>query len=284
MGWLRNKAGMSDAVAASGLLVLAPSCALLLLALPRPVTPKHPPALRLPARQVAAAIARDRDLARAAPGSKTARHLEELLSQKGESEREPTEPVPVYEKRRARFSRTIVKLRNESGERAVLALRARALEKLEAALDLTLSEKQAQSILGSFPVLLQRYGATRDGRIVAPHFVIRTMFKARWNIIHSLEPTYGLSRIERLAHFGWLALHADDAPISLRLQALEQYAAAGGQRVPEARGVLQFLAGDYASAAESFEKARRNRGTLRLRNYALAAQHAAHGLPGEDVN
>jgi hypothetical protein len=110
---------------------------------------------------------------------------------------------------------------------------------------------------------------------VAPRFVIRTMYKARWNVIVGLEPTLFFKPIELLSHFGWLALHADNAPISLRLNALQQYAQAGGQRVAEATGVLQFLAGNYREAVRFLAVAYQRESSWRLRNYLLGAQKAA---------
>jgi len=55
------------------------------------------------------------------------------------------------------------------------------------------------------------------------------MYKARWNTISGLEPTYEFCRVERLAHFGWLGLKAENAPLELRLNALNEYAAYGSE-------------------------------------------------------
>lgn len=93
------------------------------------------------------------------------------------------------------------------------------------------------------------------------------MYKARWNFIHELEATDGFARVERAAYFGWLALRAKDAPVYLRLQGLDQYAAVGSGDVEEAKGVLYSMSGKYEPAEKFLRDAYRRRPLLRLRNY-----------------
>jgi hypothetical protein len=80
-----------------------------------------------------------------------------------------------------------------------------------------------------------------------------------------------MSEVELRAYWGWLALEARDVAIEHRLSALERYAQAGGQSVTEARAVLLFEAGHMMEAAQAFQQAYEEEGTLRLRNHALAS-------------
>ncbi|MBN1656708.1 MAG: hypothetical protein JXA30_23245 [Deltaproteobacteria bacterium] len=242
--------------------------------LPRPVAPIELPSLKLDKRQVERVIREDRVLAKRPLASEEAARIQALVLEKGESEREATEPLHRFQRRRLDLARAVVALRERRGDQALVALRAKAVEMLEKALALQLSKRESQGVLGAFPVYLERYGATRNGEIVAPRFLIRTMYKSRWNVTVGLDPTFLFKPVERLAHFGWLALHADNAPIQLRIKALQQYALAGGRQVAEANGVLHFLAGNYPQAVRFLSAAYQQKGSFRLRNYLLGAKKA----------
>jgi hypothetical protein len=160
---------------------------------------------------------------------------------------------------------------------ALAAARARDVTRMLPALrgEGGLTGTQRASELGVFPAMLERYGAIVAGRRIAPELVIRTNFAARWNVIHGLAMTDGMSRLELRAYYGWLALEGGTAPLGMRMEAVDAYAAAGGTRVWEARGVLAFEAGEMAEARSDFERACDLTGSLRLRNHALAALAAS---------
>lgn len=157
---------MSDTASAIMLLAFAPACALLLLAIPRPVTPAKLPALRFDARQADEVLRSDRLAARAAPRTAAAIELENLLLQQGDAERNYVETFSEFQMRRDRFKQAMKKFRQEGGEKALIALRARGVTQFEAVLDLALDKRLSQRILGSFPNFLQRYRATIDGEFV----------------------------------------------------------------------------------------------------------------------
>lgn len=275
MTLLRNAWKMSDGIAATALLIVAPACAAILLALPRPVEPNQLPSLRLNAKQVAQTWVGDQASAKDAPRSPPAVQLRALLLEEGRSERALSESPGAFQRRRDQIRQALAAVRRLEGEKAILALRAQAVTELESGLDLALPSDQTEGLLGSFPSFLQRYRAAKDGVLVAPRLVVRTMFKGRWNMLHELPSTYALSPVERLAYYGWLALHADGAPLALRYAALEQYQTAGGRSVAEAKGTLLFLDGQFEKAVHNLQDAFRQHRTLRLRNYVLGAQQAA---------
>jgi tetratricopeptide (TPR) repeat protein len=266
---------MSDGVAAAALLCLAPSCALILLTLPRPVSPFGLPGLRLDSRQIARVLANEQAVARISLKSAPAAELKELFLAEGRAERALEESPGAFQVRRDRLRRALAQLRQIEGEKAVAVLRAQAVGRLQSALDLALPKAQAEQVLGSFANFLQRYRATVEGNLVAPLCVVRTMYKGRWNLIHELPPTYGFVPVERLAYYGWLALYADGAPLALRKRALEAYESDGGRAIAEAKGVLFFLDRQYEQAVDYLQLAYRRHPTLRLRNYLLGAQKAA---------
>ena len=115
---------------------------------------------------------------------------------------------------------------------------------------------------------------TRDAEIVAPMFVVRTLYKARQNLLCGNEPDTGFERVEKLAYYGWQSLHAARLPPAQRLGALRRYAQAGGQHVDEARGVLLFLGRDFVGAEALLTVEAHRSGSLRLRNDVLGVQQA----------
>jgi hypothetical protein len=169
----------------------------------------------------------------------------------------------------------------ESGQAAALALRSVAVERLEAALALRLPDAETERVLGLFPEALARYGVTRNGFEIAPHFVMRTLYKARWNLAMGLAPEFELQPVEREAYHGWLALHSANLAPEARSLALQRYSSAGGGQIAEARGVLAFLSHDYRQAAAALEQAYRESPSLRIRNWLRGAQVAASAIEGE---
>ncbi len=266
---------LSQPAAACALLAVAVACAGLLFAQERAVAPGELPSLRLPAAEVRATIARDHTLAARAPDARVT-EIEALLREQGIAESKVLEGLAPYEERRAALRRACGAL-DAKGADGLAVLRARSVARLEAALALELEDAELPAVLGSFARTLAREGVTRDAEIVAAPFVVRTLYKARGNLLCGVAPDAGFERVERLAYYGWQSLHAERLPPTQRVAALERYAEAGGQGargVAEARATLLFLGGDHAGAEAAFAAAYADEGSLRLRNHALAAQRA----------
>lgn len=260
------------------MLVLAIGCAGLLFAQPRAIAPVEAPSLVLPAVEVRGVVARDKTLA-AHPATPAQVAIETLLAAQGVAESKVLEEFAPYQERRDALRRACAELADRSAQETAV-LRARGAERLEAALDLRVADAEIAGILGSFARTLEREGVTRDAEIVAPMFVVRTLYKARTNLLCGFAPDAGFERIERRAYYGWQSLHAERLPPRQRLAALERYAEAGGTDVEEARGVLAFRGGDVDTAATALESARVRIGSLRLRNYALGADRAREARSG----
>jgi hypothetical protein len=238
----------------------------------RAVEPYEPPSLELSASAVASAIAADVAAAHGAPRGKTADELRGLLTHQGEMELVGAERYETFSQRRAALAKGYTRLVSEVGEKKALGLRAEATCELDDALDLNLPIARAKIVVGSLGEMLEREGASVDGQLTAPRFVARTLFKARWNLLHGLPPTHRFERIERQAYFGWEALHAERLPIPQRVEALGEYAKAGGKHIAEAHGVLLYQHQEYQQAAAALRAAYNAEPSLRLRNYALGAQ------------
>ncbi|MET0385769.1 MAG: hypothetical protein ABW321_07405 [Polyangiales bacterium] len=266
------------------LLIVSVACGFVLLAIPRALTPTEPPALALSAAAVAAQQAEDAKLALDAPHGAAAEQLISLYQAFGQIERVGTEPRELTDLRRRSLHLAYERVREESGGRAVLALRALALSKLEAALDDELRGEEIGAWLGAFPSVLFKHYATRDGLELAPHFVVRTLYKARWNRALELPLDSDFARIERQAYYGWLGLHAYNLPLGERRQALLGFAAAGGEQASEAQGVLAFLDHDYTRAVDCLARAYAENRSWRVRNYLRGAQVAAASAGATGAN
>lgn len=265
---------LSASASLAMLFFTAVAVVLALCAIPRLLAPTELFALHLSREQVQAQLADDARQARLSPHSPFAAELARLVLAHGEAETRGSEMTENYLRRRSALRAAYQRLVADAGEPAALAMRARAVEQLEAALDLRLPQEQLTAVMGVFANALAAHGAVRDGEEVVPHFVTRTLYKARWNLAVGLPAAHAFAPVERRAFHGFLALHAENLPLPARQGDLERYAAAGGVRYAEARGVLAFRAHDYSAAVQSFERAYEKSQSLRLRNYLLTARLA----------
>lgn len=256
------------------LFVVVLGCVGFLLWQPRRVALTQMPPLVLPAGPVHAALAAEAKAAAAAPKTELAAQLDRLWLEAGRIERDGDEPHYSRLARWRRARQLYDKVVKESGEAAALALRALAVERLEDAIDLKLEPALARDVMGDFALVLEREGCARGGELLAPRFVVRLLYKARWNISHQLASDYRFASIEKLAYFGWQALHADRLPAEQRMRALEAYRRHGGRRTDEAAGVLLRSSAQAYLASGAFTAAYRSSGTLRLRNAAFAEASA----------
>jgi hypothetical protein len=270
----------SPALKLYGLFALVTACALVLVAMPRAIAPSEMPALELSAAAVARVTREDAERAASAPNSAAAQELMARFWSFGSSEAAALEDFNLATQRKRALHRLYDRVVAVDGATAALKLREQALVKFEAALDGSLSKTESDAVMGLFANVLIEHQVTRDGEELAPHFVLRTLYKARWNRMLDLAPDLGFAQVERFAYFGWLGLHADNLPLAMRRQALQKYAAAGGPNAAEAQGVLAFLAQDYAESVRSLERAYGEAPSLRVRNYLRGARVAA-GMAGQ---
>jgi hypothetical protein len=264
------------------LLALTTACLLVLCIVPRALAPLDAPALVLDRAQVAKVVAADAKNAKEAPQTPETKALFEAFLSLGDIENRTVQNAASPYVQRQSLARRFDKIARDVGEPAALDLRSAAVESLEAALAMRVSDKDAQRLLGLFPEALARHRVTQDGFEVAPHFVLRTLYKARWNIAMGLAPDYKLAPVELQAYHGWLALHATNLGPEARAVALRDYAAAGGRQVSEARGVLAFLSHDYKDSVAALEQAEKQSPSLRLRNWLRGAHIALEAVHGQE--
>jgi hypothetical protein len=266
--WKRR---MPDSVASLALVLLASGCVWVLLFMPRPVPPTQPPPLVLERDAVVRVLARDRQDAASLRETPVVRQLNALWLDEGGAAVQDFQPARL---RSHQLQRQLAELRREQGEHAVGRLRARALMRLAELMEGQDPDAETRAFLGSFVALLHRYQAARDGDVIAPRFVVRTLFAARWNLIHALPITHGFASVELQAYHGWLALHASGAAPRLRALAVEAYAAAGGRWPEAARASLAYLDQRPREALRALDAAYASRPTWRLRNQGIAVRQA----------
>lgn len=252
------------------LVLVAPGLLVWSWSQPIAAPPREMPPLILEPSAVAEQLARDTEHAAAAPTGEAEEERRRLVRELNVAEQEGRDPPGRAEQRRERLQAAVARLVAEHGADVLGRVRASDLARLEPALRGSLPSGDRVAELGGFVAMMERYDLVRDGRQVAPRFVVRTLFKARWNAIHGRELTEGLSDVELQAYWGWLALGAVSAPIERRLEGLERHVAAGGTGGTEARAVLLFDQGNLEEAREAFEDAWTETGSFRLRNHALS--------------
>ena len=252
---------------------MAASCAFILLALPRAVPPRAPVLVPLDAeRALPGTLERERELARAVSGYEGVafERLRQLEAEQGASEVGPGEPPGVAAERALGLQRLLQVVEREH-EGAIVALRAEALVRLWPALRGDPEPAAEREVLGSFPRILERYGAARDGRRIAPKSVVHAMFKARWNVLHGLEQDDGFTADESRAFWGWAAANAPAGSVDVRLEAIRGYAAADGPAARELVAYGAYQEGQFAQAARLYQELFEESGFLRYRNHARAA-------------
>lgn len=258
-------------------------CGLVLFAMPRAIEPSDLPVLTLSAADVDKVEREDARLAESAPDTPAARQLMESYLSIGANEANALGDGHLIAMRRRVLHHEYESVVAESGKQAGAAMRSYALEQFEAALDSRVPPEQVPGLLGVFPSVLAQHRATRDGIELAPHIVVRTLYKARWNRMFDLPADDGFARVEQLAYYGWLGLHAENLSVRLRRDALVKYAAAGGDGAAEAQGVLAFRDHDYAQALDNLQRAYAENPSLRLRNYLRGARVAAGQAGGPNA-
>lgn len=254
-----------------------------LLHWPRAVYPVLPPALSLPPEQVQQQLKTDHLAAQRLKHIQGAHRLEKLFLASGQAERQPLESGATSATRQAQVAALVRDIQQRQGSQALAIMRAHAVESLELVLKGTITGEEAAARLGTFPNLLAFHGATYRGKPIAPHFVVRTLYKARWNTLHGLAHPEGFSPIEGRAYFGWLSFHAPRLSIPYRLAALPDYAATGGDRATEGAATLLFLSGQHERALTAMHAAYQEQPSLRLRNHLRGIRLGYSGPPLQQV-
>jgi hypothetical protein len=250
------------------LFVSAAGVAGMLLAIPRAIDPVETRGLHLAPDDVRASFDRDEaGLASLPPESESA-EAKRLYAELNAIE---AGPPGTAREHAAALHAEIERVRSSAGDDAVDALRREAATRVASDLARASDDPDRARTVGSFEGFLDLYSARLDSRVVAPPIVVRTMFKARWNLVHALEPTEGLGAFELAVYWGWLAFEAVGVEPPRRLAALDHYEQATGEDVREARATLLFLAGRAADASSVLRELREGGENLRLRNHALAA-------------
>ncbi len=260
---------ISPAGAKLTVVAVATGCAFALISLPRPVLPSGPPPLRLSRHAIQIVIRADQSLASRVPSDALAEQFRSHYFAQGQAEASSGETRAQFDARRRALTKAVKRL-HEHDREAVMALRAEAVQHFE---QLTGSNghRRSERWLGSFSTVLERYNLSLRETSELRRFVVRTLFKARWNAIATLELTDTFEPVEEQAYWGWLALHGDNAsPSQRRLDAAHAFRSSGGYGGLEAEGALAAALGRHAWAATRYHEAHTHTGNLRLRNHALA--------------
>lgn len=262
----RARAGASAALV---IVLVLPGLLVWAWSRPVPAAPREMPPLVLDPRAVEAQLEADRRVAARAPDDEARLAL---YRESNVAEHEGSEPPARAHARGEALVAALRALTSEQGDDVIAALRARDVTRAEEALRGALPAGDRVAELGDFVSMMRRYGLARGERQVAPRFVVSVTLKARWNALHRRELTEGFSPIEQQAYWGWLAVRGEGAPIELRLEGVERFAAAGGRSADEIRGVLLHDEGRLEEAHGAFEDAYSASPTFRLRNHALASE------------
>lgn len=250
--------------------LVAPGVLSWLMTRARPALPTEMPALVLDADAAAEQARTDAARVAALPSSEFVEAHLAAFRATNLAEVGPGEAPAAFQRRQAQLTESVDACVEAHGPEVVDSLRTADMERALSAMHRDTPERRAD--LGALVTTLEQYGLVRAGRQVAPTFVVRVLYKARWNGRHQRELTEGLSPIELRAYWGWLALESDSAPLARRLDAIAPYTEAGGAYGEEARGVLLLEAGRRDEAAEAFEAAWAAQPRFRVRNHALAAR------------
>ncbi len=257
------------------LCVVLAGCAAIVISLPIPVPPGEPPSLVVRRWEDRASSERLHTLAEQAPEGEAGSAVVRAFESAGRIE---MGAVPRTDLELERVAQAALAARRElaarHGPQALAAVRARLVIEFERSLDERgpPATDSRDPRIGGFGSALVRWHALRDGVLVAPRLVLRTLYAARFNTIVGLPATSGFGRAERRAYFGWLALHALDVERSLRVAAASAYLDAGGGAVAEEALARQLYEdGANIPSAHAYERLYARTRSVRHRNHALAA-------------
>jgi len=271
---------------AFALLVTALACSIVVLLAPRPVQPSQLPSLRLPRAAVEAELARDHELAKSARAfvdDPEVQHVLSMYREEGLAELASEVDMASLAAKRQELSsggdRLFTRLGVERTQALVAWTTERALEAWASGAD----SSEARGLLGGFPSLLARYGYTHAPSVAgggarvetprgfgeAPLLSVRTLYKARFNLIFERALDHDLRPLELMAYEGFNALHASGMPAERRARAAQAFFRVGGHDGAEAAAIWMYQGGARGPALALLRSEYARTGALRLRNMAL---------------
>lgn len=243
----------------------------------RAVEPTELPVLHLAPRLIEKVRAQTKTNLGRAKGNAVARALTQIVCEQGLAELGQGRAPVEWEKQKAMRLKV---LRDAQRTGMLDVARDQAVGALFSVWQGKGPDERQQELLGTFEKNLDRYQLRLHEKIPTTQFVVRTLYKARWNAIVGLPLTEGFSPFELRAYWGWLGLHSDRIGASIRDIALERYAATGGDNVAEARAVLAFGDGHTADAFTYLKEVCVPAGCeYRIRNYMMALTSNAGSPP-----
>lgn len=271
---------------AFALLVTALACSIVVVLAPRPVQPSQLPSLRLPRAAVEAELTRDHELAKRARAFMQDTDVEHVLSmyrQEGLAELASEVDMASLANKRQELSSSGDRLFTRLGVDRTRALIAWTTERALLAWASGADSDEARGLLGGFPSLLARYGyvyapvvASAGGHVdtprgfgQAPMLAVRTLYKARFNLIFERALDRDLRPLELMAYEGFNALHASGMPAERRARAAQAFFRVGGHDGAEAAAIWMYQGGARGPALALLRSEYARTGALRLRNMAL---------------
>jgi hypothetical protein len=256
---------------AFSLIALATACAVVLVCMPRRVEPARLPPFVLDTTAVELALAREAELAAAAPANPGLTELYELFLAEGRAEIAGVNGLLGTAQRRARIAELNKKLLAPLSKPQLQGVRARDTARFISALLGELPDaEEASGLVGTFPDVLRRYGLLRaDGSFSAPEISVRAMYKARWNLIHERDPSADFEAIDIQAYDGWNALSATALKPQRRAIAAKRFLEAGGRHGRECYAIWLYQGQGAINALSLLEQAYDQSSALRLRNQAF---------------
>lgn len=275
---VRDTHSMEELSVIVGTIVTVGALALLFVQ-PRPAIPDTRPRLTLSCDDVSVQLALDRDFAQGQPAwADTLAALDTLLEEQGVSETRGKETREQATRRTRELADAIALLPKQDAPAITRAARALAAVRFRAALQRHRLTDEAAAFMGSFRHTLRTYGLrAQDLGGASAAFIGGVLFKARWNAVFGQPLTDGLTRVERLAYWGWLGLEADAAP-DRKASALRELAQLNYPRTAEAEG-YNLRRVDPGAAQNAFLRGYEQTGQARLRNLALGAGQVSIASP-----
>lgn len=269
---------------AFALLATALACSIVVVLAPRPVQPSQLPSLRLPRAAVEAELTRDHELAKRARAFVEDADVQRVLSmyrEEGLAELASEVDMASLANKRQELSSSGDRLFTRLGVERTRALIAWTTDRALSAWSSGADSSEARGLLGGFPSLLARYGYvhaqsaasagvdTPRGFGEAPMLAVRTLYKARFNLIFERALDRDLRPIEVMAYEGFNALHAAGMPAERRARAAQSFFRVGGHDGAEAAAIWMYQGGARGPALALMRSEYARTGALRLRNMAL---------------
>jgi hypothetical protein len=275
---------------AFAMLVVTLACSIVVVLAPRPVQPSQLPSLRLPRDRVQSELLRDRELrarARSFVREPDVVRVLSLYGDEGRAELANNLDMALLANNRQELSSSGDRLFTRLGVERTRALMAWLTERALSALAKGADDQEARGLLGGFPSLLVRLGYVHGPEaahpkpavqtvhaaprvlVDAPELAVRTLYKARFNLIFERALDRDLTPTEQMAYEGFNALHASGMEPERRARAAQAFFRVGGHDGAEVAAIWMFQGGAHEPALSLLRSEYARTGALRLRNMAL---------------